>query len=546
MITVTPQGNIYICKTPLENDYKNQLTFNNKTEQLNYFNSTIQFTLNNYTYIKKDNVIKVSIPIDQIIDCNYLFYRNNGFTEEDNSIRNYFCFITNMEYINENCTAITFETDCFQTWYFDINYKKCFVEREHVNDDSIGLHTIPENLEIGDYVCNSRLSLYSGGNTCYVGVATTYVPDELGLNVLITRYGGIYSGAPILIFDAPYNSVSNFLRAMDALDKADAIVGIFMLPSELAGNVTFETKTIRVHDIPYTTHVAVPQYTDDETLLNTSSTFTVPSSLNGYTPKNNKLKVYPYSYFYISNNVGSDVEFHFEDFINNTAQFKTIGVLTMGCSIKCIPLNYKKLSDTNSSYKSFNAGITGAKYPICSWQSDVFTNWLTENGINLGLTTLGSVGAIAGGIASIVSGVGVPAGVAGITAGVGGIASSMAQVYQHSLTPPQARGNTNSGDVAFSSKVLDIPAYTMTIRSEYAQIIDNYFSIFGYKINNVKIPNITGRENWNFVKTIDCNFDGNIPQTDLNIIKKMFNNGVTLWHNASNMLNYDVSNNIVT
>ena len=68
---------------------------------------------------------------------------------------------------------------------------------------------------------------------------------------------------------------------------------------------------------------------------------------------------------------------------------------------------------------------------------------------------------------------------------------------------------------------------------------------FGYKIARVKIPNVTGRQNWNYVKTIDCNFSGNIPQTDLDIIKNMFNNGVTFWHNPATMYNYNNTNNIV-
>ena len=75
MISVTPQASIYLCKTPLINDYKNQLTFSNLTSQLNYFNSRIQKTFDNYTYIKKDNVIKVGENIDSIIVSNYLFYR---------------------------------------------------------------------------------------------------------------------------------------------------------------------------------------------------------------------------------------------------------------------------------------------------------------------------------------------------------------------------------------------------------------------------------------------------------------------------------------
>ena len=85
----------------------------------------------------------------------------------------------------------------------------------------------------------------------------------------------------------------------------------------------------------------------------------------------------------------------------------------------------------------------------------------------------------------------------------------------------------------------------MSIKNEYARIIDRYFSLFGYKVNDVKLPNITGRTNWNYVKTIDCNFSGNIPQPDLEVIKSMFNNGVTLWHNPATMYNYNNTNNIV-
>ena len=82
MITITPQGRVYLCKTPLENDYKNQLTFTSATNQLNYFTSKVVKNLSDedFTYIKKDNVIKVGLPIDEIIDCNYLFYQNTGFT----------------------------------------------------------------------------------------------------------------------------------------------------------------------------------------------------------------------------------------------------------------------------------------------------------------------------------------------------------------------------------------------------------------------------------------------------------------------------------
>jgi hypothetical protein len=83
-----------------------------------------------------------------------------------------------------------------------------------------------------------------------------------------------------------------------------------------------------------------------------------------------------------------------------------------------------------------------------------------------------------------------------------------------------------------------------TIKSRYAKQIDDFFTMFGYKVNELKVPNITGRPYWNFVQTIDCNIDGSIPADDLDVIKNMFNKGVTFWHNGANMGNYSLDNTI--
>lgn len=85
--------------------------------------------------------------------------------------------------------------------------------------------------------------------------------------------------------------------------------------------------------------------------------------------------------------------------------------------------------------------------------------------------------------------------------------------------------------------------YKMSIKQEYAKIIDDFFSMYGYKVNEVKIPNVTGRTNWNYVKTIDANILGDIPQEDMQKLKDIFNSGVTFWHNPNTFLDYSQSNN---
>ena len=547
-MAITPQTNLKLLKCHLNLDNSNQLNFSNATTQYNYFNSLTKLEASNFTYQRKDNVIKYPAHIDSIIEYNYVMYQNSNY-----SSKWFYAYIVRMEYVNDNMTNIYIKTDPWQTWQFNITFMRSFVEREHVNDDTVGLHTVPESLETGEYICNSRVKLYEGDSNTTICALCSDIPDEVQstLSVTLNSYNSIFNGCYILVFD-PENTnlaISNFLRAMDKLNKADAVVSIFLVPTTLVnGTVTYTVCNIDVGNRQtITTKCGVLPTSTGAVTLATSTAFTAPTTLNGYTPKNNKLRTYPYSYFYISNNAGSDINFNYEDFASGSASFKTLGAITPGCSIRCVPLNYKKLTDTSSSTNSFNAGISVAKYPICAWKSDTYINWLTENGVNLSLQVAGGVLSAGVGLATIIGtgGAGALAGGGMVAGGVGAIINAIASDYQHSLIPDQAKGNTNTGDVIFSSGNLDVVAYKMSVRSEYAQIIDGFFSMYGYKVNTSKVPNLTGRTNWNYVKCIDVNIEGYIPQEDLQELKGMFNEGITIWHNPTTFLDYSQNNAII-
>ena len=69
--------------------------------------------------------------------------------------------------------------------------------------------------------------------------------------------------------------------------------------------------------------------------------------------------------------------------------------------------------------------------------------------------------------------------------------------------------------------------------------------MYGYKVNMVKMPNLTGRANWNYIKTVGCYIEANIPQEDLQDIKNMFDRGFTIWHHTNTFMDYSQSNAIV-
>jgi len=547
MINITPQGDIYLCKTPLENDYKNQLTFTNATQQMTYFNSKVFKTLDNYTYIKKDNYIKVGFPIDEIIGCNYLFYRNEGFTT-----KYYFCFITNMEYVNENCTGITFETDVFQTYQFDIVYNPSFVEREHVNNDTVGLHTIPEGLETGDYVCDKKTKKagYGKDNMCFI-LATTVFPYitntgtsqdpywELsgGYATPCNVYNSNLSGLEYFWYTNTTNGIQklqNTIQAFANSGRSDAIYMLFTCPDKC-----FE-KVLENQNEGYWGSVKQKQgsYDDMWEDANTDAIYRA-TSLNGYTPRNKKLLTYPYCYILMNNGNGGNAIYQYELFRNTDANgylyFKIEHAICPGASIFLKPYKYK---NNDNSYNQMD-GLPLGKFPMCSWNSDAYVNWLTQNSANIKIGLIQDAVGIGGSIASQNVG-------GAVSGGLGLIGDVMKIMNKRDTMSPQAQGNLNSGDINYSMQETTFTCYQMSIKQEFAQIIDKYFDMFGYKVNTIKAPNITGRTNWNYVKTIECNFEGDIPQQFLQIIKRIFNNGITLWHNPTTMFDYTQSNTIVS
>ena len=544
---------IILCKNiKMDRDNLNVLSYT-EAQMLTLVNSTgiKAAEKSDYSFIGRGDrsAINVDIAYSTCLSCNYMAFQNTNYNNKW-----YFAFIDRVEYINDLTTRIYYTVDIFHTWLDYWSNKACFIIREHVNDDTVGANTIPENFELGEYICQGKVGLFTGGNSAYIAVATSYVPDDYNLNTFNTQYGGVYSGTPILLMEDPL-SASNFIRGMDALAKKDAIVAIYMVPQAFKGNGTFSMKSITVGQHSYTSNVCIPQYTSSADTLNSLVTVSRPTTIDGYTPVNKKLLVFPYQYFFVTNNAGSDVTYHFEDFIDGSSpQFLTYGVMTPGCSIRVVPWNYKKLADTaQAANRSYDYGVTGPKYPICSWATDVYTNWLTENGINQAITYATSGLAIAGGVAAIATGAGAAVGAGMIMSGAAGIAGELKQEYEHSLTPPQARGNTNAGDVCFASGSMEIPAYKMSIRAEYARSIDNYFSKFGYKVNRLKQANQTGRATWNYVQIGTNEIIGYqktdylaIPPEDLVNINKLYQRGITIWHSHSTLGDYTQSNGIVS
>lgn len=539
---------VYLIQVPLENDYKHTLYFESKAAQQSYFQGRItaanSFSGDKFTYQRKDEKIRINAQYDSIINCNYCMYQNAAYNNKW-----FYAFITDIKYISDGVTEVYIETDVMQTWFFDYALKQCFVEREHTKDDTIGANTVPEGLETGSYICAGQTG-YDGGLTDYVYVLASTL-DYLvvdanadGYAKFATAgnktYNGVYSGVGYFVFDKG-ETANTVISVFSNNGVLDAVQCLFMAPKVLAPlDTEASTRQVKSSTLPYTQDFRIEKQYLDNTITGI---------------KNNKLKTYPYCYLVASNLQGGEAIYKYEDFANEWCNFHLTGALTPGCSVRMTPKYYKGSDSKEVDIEGLNL----AKFPICNFQGDVYTNWLTQNSANIAVAQdTGALSVAAGalstvaGVAAAATGVGAMAGVSMIGGGVlstmngiNQIKSNLASIEQQSFTPPQARGNLNSGDVMAADEKIKFMFYAMSIKPEYAKIIDDYFTMYGYQTNRVKVPNTNHRSRFWYTKTVGCEIDGAMAQKDIQKIKACYDNGITFWRDAADIAIYNTANTIL-
>lgn len=516
---------VRLLNVPLENNYKNTLYFTSKDNQASYFAGCKVYESTNLSYQRKERAIDFPKHIDSLTGCNYVMHKNN-------TTKWYYSFINRMEYVNDGMTRIYIETDAIQTWLFDYTVGSSFVERQHVTDDTKGLHTVPEGLELGEYKVAKRNANESLLVKTLVIATTVDINSEDYANIAGTTYNGVFSG--VKYYKVTPEQCNKIIKDLADEGKSDAIVSIFTVPSLFISSTAKGTYS----------EVDAGDSVDYGAWINTfgvdEEPIEKPTTIDGYTPKNNKLFTYPYCYMLMSNNAGGCAIYHYEKFDSpdgaNKCDFRIYSALTPGMSIRIVPRYYN--GTTNNNDEGLNLG----KFPICSWNTDVYTNWLTQNAVNIGVSIASGLATTAFGVGAVATGAGAVAGGSMVAGGLAQVANTVGEVYAHSKMPPQAEGNVNSGDVSFSAGYLTFTAHEMTIKAEYARIIDEFFDMFGYKVNRVVVPNKNHRENYWYTKCIDVNIKGAIPTEDLQTIRNAYNNGITFWKNPANIMNYSVSN----
>lgn len=443
--------------------------------------------------------ISLSAPIrypavaDNLYDCNYIIFKNENFSDKI-----WYAFITSVDYVNPNVCLINFSIDYMQSFMFDMQLARCFVEREHVNNDTIGMHILDEGLALTEYVCSDeeRTDLFT-----HTGIRVSVASKQSA--GMVDR---IYSGIMQKIFTTDEIGIMEDL--LDTyVDSPDNVISIQMVPYDF--------------------------YNANGNSQRKSYTYSgYKNNIDGYVPKNNKLFVYPYNFLYVDNGQGQARLFRFENWTDKPT-------FTIHCAVRS-GNSITAICTPSGQYEGWDLGsdiadtLTLSGFPMCAWASDTFRAYLAQNSnsyraalgnIATSAVTNAVIGGAGGGPAGAVAGAAMGAAASWASAEI----NRYATLQNARLLPDKVHGNEGA-NTSWSYNSMDFYFCRRCIKSDLAKTIDGFFDRFGYKVNKLKQPNITSRVSWNYIKTNNAIVNGNLSQEAKQSIAKALDHGITFWH----------------
>ena len=545
-----------------------------------YFNETLtpKAVFNDFTYLRNEEGHPISVPIgvngynaqngdvipktySGIMRCNYVFYENPNYAQHW-----FGGFITDIVYKNDGCAWIYFTEDIYHNWFSNITIDSGFIERETVADDTIGKHRLDEGIR-GNYVVTSKKhGTFLDVSTLTPVIFITEPPlsnlndSPVGVNVKTSTYFNCTGVGFITGWQTPLyclypksetyysNSlpiaVSQLPTWVAAYAAKDAsVVALRMFPRAAFDNIIpFKILSeegdrwkIEVGSTPYNINIGDRVAYASETAA--------PLTLAGSGYKNNKLKTAPYVKMRAIFN-GSESEYAYENF-TSTPTFRISTTIGIDSDYSCKAINYCSYSDT-STVANNNKGCLAYEMrsngsPAFGWTKDSFSQWYAYNNVPYQLTK-GVINIASGAVAGVSGQSTNP--VSELGGAIVGVADILADGYQADREPDKI-GELGFSGTTWANNDGGLNTYCMSYNADLLRAIDNYFSMFGYKVNRVGKPNLTSRKNWNFVKTRNAHCSGPAPQYAIEFLEKALDTGCTFWHKDAVGDYGDLSNPIV-
>lgn len=584
----------FLSNAPVDYQMNNVLWLASEQEEANFFLSKTKFSFDNCRAVNNDgDPWEITVPLtdgstlDDYYNCNYLMWRNPQFSNKW-----FYAYIGTPRPASAGSVTVPFQIDYWQTWHWSCEFPATMVRRETVKDDTIGANLIEENVETGEFV----ISPTDIGSTAYTGIGTdiieesgwdttpcvliayTYKPSETTAE---TDPGTYIINAVKDASDSFYYKLSNIAPSFaggrfqqgiyqacnfiafevdttdhDKLDTSIQVVNLYL--QKLVDGVMIQSVQI-LRMIPKFMAPAsgVQPINSAYPRVNNIKGKASPTTFGSYTPNNNKLYTQQFNYLVIDNGAGAQMEMGYEYFKGDSMQgvpartptFRLYSQLSISPACRLIPYSYKGPSDKENPLYSLELNT----YPQCSYsynemRADYFANQNSYavkgvRGVSDALfNTIGAVASIAESAATL-NPAGVVSGIAQIANTAFDAADTIAKQKDRARIPNEVVGLSDS-NIQFAIGRMSFIEYRMQVQSYYAKIIDNYFTAYGYAINDIKKPELNTRTRFNFIWTQGANVLGDLPTEAKTVINRQMDAGLRIWHDPAAWMDYSVKNTI--
>lgn len=505
---------------PWDSEYANIRLFDTPVQRDSFLENHIIGQWSNCSVVKLGSVIKLTGQINNVLTANYLSFVNSG-VGSVGSERVFYAFITAVDYINNNTIQITYSIDWIQTYLFEFDLGECYVEREHVNDDTPGKYVLEEGLETGE------MAIFKAKDHTFRKAMRMLSLSQAATSVTLGKTKGILSGVEYRSsnYDGDLSYIETALTQLNTSGESNEVVDLCMCTAPMINSPNGMHESFNVE--------------------NSGNLFSFGNQQ--YTAENNKMQCFPYKFMTIDNYEGSVQQYRYENFADDAMSFAIEGTDMPKPCMECFPINYMGWRGSSESPNTCQQmSVMFTNFPEIPWTSDTFRAWISQNSATLIGGAASKV--VQAGVGAAMLATGNLAGAALLTSSVMGAAQMSENIQQHKIHSEELQGSIPSAGMSYFRDTIGFRETHYCIKPDMARRIDMYFTRYGYIINAVKTPNIRGRQFLNYVKCRKAIVTGDIAVDAENAMIGALINGTTFWHvdniGATILTNPIVRNNV--
>lgn len=574
---------------PFSNDYKHTRWFDTKSEQTTHFlaRPRIQSIEQvNFQKIEGRHFFASNANINELWNANYFMFKNPS----SHIDKWFYAFVTELEYINRSCTHVYFEIDVLQTWMFDMQFKPSYIVREHCDlykaDGTPIVNTVDEGLDYGtEYdivsaehfnppndlyylviVTKSLLHSEGGATPNTIKSSIIGVPQPLCYYIHPIRRDGTSPNVSIGGSNLNITSMSTLLSNIYSQDDAvDNIVSLYITehigytPTGGSG-FDFDSSKFSKAMIADGTNENIDTIYVKEMKEFLPYVIDCGKKYDHFkTVRESKLLMYPYCVTILEDFKGNRYEIKNEYLDSQNINVSVRGSLgtsnKVAYTLGAYSTGQTDLTSLEKARISLGSGMINTNPQDISIISDMLSAFLQGNRNSIenqqnSIMWNGVMDAIGGAVGGATSGGGVGAvsgAVGGVISGAGNTVLQLQgiQAKQKDInnTPPSLVKMGGNISFDFGNGYTGFYIIKKQIKNEYIKKLSDFFMMYGYKVNEVKVPNFHTRQSFNYVQTASCHIVGNFNNEDMQKLKSIFDNGITLWH-VNDVGNYALENGV--